>query len=232
MTNRIHPSALGQWATCPKQAYAAMSGRDVAPVPSVAEWVGACAHARIAGRQEPDLQRGYTFWDSLTPNIHVALYQIQEIAGRVMGFLAEHGYELHGAEIDVESDWVKGTLDLLVKKDVEDTLTIVDVKTGQRVPLGVWHQLGAYADAYNLGHSQPHVSGLVAIHVPRTSPREAQPLTAFSREAYPCVVEARILVLEVDDWIHTRTLDTMPAMPGLGCASCKLDCAVRAWGDE
>ena len=232
MSDRIHPSALGQWATCPKQAYAAMSGRDSAPVPSVAEWVGAYAHAMIAGRLQPDLPRGYTFWDSITPNIQVAGHQINGIAAIVEGWLLEHGYEVHGSELAVESDWVEGTLDLLVKKDVGDTLTIVDVKTGQRVPLGVWHQLGAYADAYNLGHSQPHVSELVVIHAPRTSPREAQPLKAFIRDAYRCAVEARILVLEVDDWMHTRTLDTMPAMPGLGCASCKLDCAVRAWGDE
>ena len=232
MTDRIHPSALGKWATCPKHAYAALSGGGPEPVPAVAEWIGSCAHARIAGSVAPDIPGGYTFWDSITPNIYAATQQIINISDAVTAYLANNGYRVYESEFAVENDWVEGTIDLLVKKDVENQLAIADVKTGQRVPLGVWHQLGAYAETYNMDHSGPYVEGLFVLHAPRTRLNEEQPLKAYHRQAKGCAEAAMVLVKEVDDWMNTRTLDSMPAMPGIGCASCSLDCAVRAWGDE
>ena len=231
MNDLIHPSSLGKWATCPKKAYAALSGADEAAVPSVADWIGSCAHARIAGRVAPDLPSGYTFWDSITPNIHSARYQIVNISDVVKAYLKENGYEVYAVELAVENDWVEGTLDLLVKKDVSDTLAIVDVKTGQRVPLGVWHQLGAYAGAYNQC-SEFNVEELLVLHVPRTSLREEQQIASYTRRAKGCAEAAMVLVRQVDDWANTCTLDTMPAMPGFGCASCKLECSVRAWDEK
>ena len=213
MNGRIRPSSLGKWATCPKKAYAALSGADEAAVPSVAEWIGSCAHARIADRVEPDLPRGYTFWDSITPNLSVAQHQIATIAGTVYEYLTRNGYTVYGSELSVESDWVEGTLDLLVKKDVSDTLAIVDVKTGQRVPLGVWHQLGAYVDAYNK-YRELHVEEILVLHVPRTSLSEDQKVNDYIRPAKGCAEAAMVLVRQVDDWANVCTLDTIPAMPG------------------
>ena len=228
MSDKIHPSSLGEWAGCPKKAYGALSGRGGDARPSIASWIGSSVHAHIACAAPPPVPGGYSFFDSITPNLNVAHHQVVAIGRKVSAHLDDNGYAVEASELAVESAIVSGTLDLLLKQDVDPFLTICDVKTGQRVPPGVWLQLGSYARAYNERHG-PTVERLKVLHAPRTPLSREQPLTIYTRPARGCGDAADNLVRQVSTWLDESTCDTVPATPGDACRTCHIeDCAVRA----
>ena len=228
MSDKIHPSSLGDWAGCPKKAYGALSGRGGDARPSIAAWIGSSVHAYLSGSSALPVPGGYSFFDSITPNLGVAHHQVAGIYLAVRNYLDQHGYETDATELPVESEYVAGTLDLLLKMDVDPYMTICDVKTGQRVPPGVWHQLGSYASAYNERNGPP-VETLMVLHAPRTPLSREQPLTIYTRPARGCGDAADNLVRQVSTWLDESTCDTVPATPGDACRTCHIeDCAVRA----
>lgn len=228
----IHPSKLGSWARCPKRAWHDLDHGEGLGAIDIATWVGTAAHAAALGMVPPAEPTGYILYDSTTPSLHVARQQAQWIARSVWAMLTARGLRIVERERAVEDDSISGTLDMLLLRDVGGR-EIGDLKTGKAIPTGAWLQLGAYWDAYNAEARRAEVETVSVFHVPRMPLGRDGKVHYEQRPGAACAAAARILVDQVEHWLYTKTLETVPATPGLICHGCPVtDCAVRATKEE
>ena len=234
MTDRIiRPSNLGKWSACARKTYANIVAPRVGRgVNHISQWVGDAAHAVLAGGQLPDAD-SYMLNDAITPNLHVAKMQVEEIVSTTMNLIGGLGFKPVAWEVPVAIDDVEGSLDVLLKDEVLlslSKLTIGDLKTGQRIPAGTWLQLGQYFEAY-ASMPDTNLSGrILLLHVPRTPLDEPLvPYTEF-RQGSKCAAVASEWAKTIAGWVEAGTLETMLPSPGYECSACQLtvaECPVR-----
>ena len=233
MTDRIiRPSNLGKWSACARKTYAnIVAPRAGRGVTHVSQWVGDAAHAVLAGDQPQDADN-YMLYDTITPDIHVAKMQIDEIVKTTLQMIGGMGFEPVAWEVPVATDDVEGTFDVLLNDTLPSVpkYTIGDLKTGQRIPAGTWLQLGQYYDAYNSMPGTNLSAWILLMHVPRTPLNEPLvPHTEF-RQGPQCAAVAREWVETIAGWVDRGTLETVLPSPGYECSSCELtvaECPVR-----
>ena len=240
MSEITRPSNLGEWATCAKKMrHLAANPRAGRGGPHIAGWVGDAVHARLSGTQSPeDRPPPMVLYDSITPTRWAADAQVNRIIDRYYELMALHGLTAKAWEVEVEDDdGHSGTLDLILEKDTTQRQVIGDVKTGRRVPAGVWLQLGAY---WNMAQYtelnireifQAPMLGVAVIHLPRTKLGEEQPGGIELRDGSKCAQEANLWYRAIGNLLEDDAeVAAYPASPGLACATCPMttnECAVK-----
>ena len=251
MSEITRPSNLGEWATCAKKMrHLAANPRAGRGGPHIAAWVGDAVHYKLSGDHAFPLDEPppMSLYDRITPNQKTAYVQVDRIITEFYRLMGRNGLEPKAWECGVEdADGHSGTLDVILEKDTTRHRILGDVKTGRRVPSGVWLQLGAYwsmaqhafiNEPINLGpfrqntrlHSIPEVA---VIHVPRTKLGEDQPGTIEFRDGRKCADEAKLWYRAIGNLLEDDAeVDEYPASPGLACATCPMnvtECAVRIY---
>ena len=191
-SNLTRPSNLGEWATCSKKM------RHLASNPGpgrggshIAGWIGSDVHNRLS--ESPlVLERppAMSLYDKITPNLNTARIQSSRIVGKFRQAMETMGLTPVMWEKPVEDeDGNSGTLDVVLRKDHPSQFIVADVKTGRRVPAGVWLQLGAYYKMamHSLVEEWAPMVEVAVIHLPRTPLGEEQPLSyRLSRRGEVC----------------------------------------------
>ena len=233
MTDRIiRPSNLGKWSACARKTYANIVAPRVGRgVNHISQWVGSAAHAVLAGDHLPDAD-GYMLYDTITPNLAVAKFQVEDIFETTLKILGGMGFEPVGWEVPVATDDVDGTIDVLLKNETLVPECIIgDLKTGQRIPAGTWLQLGQYFDAYDSMMTDTNLGArILLLHVPRTPLDEPLVPRAEFRHGPACAAVAREWVQTIASWVETCSLETVLPSPGYECSNCQLtvaECPVR-----
>ena len=238
MSEITRPSNLGEWATCAKKMrHLAANPRAGRGGPHIAGWVGDAVHYQLSGRDsllEPPPPMA--LFDSITPDRKTAEVQANRIIGRFYELMGLHGLTAKAWEVEIEDDdGHSGTLDVILEKDTTKRRVIADVKTGRRVPAGVWLQLGAYWNmaqytSINEAFSPPMI-GVAVIHLPRTRLGEEQPGTIELRDGSKCAQEANLWYRAIGNLLEDDAeVAAYPASPGLACATCPMttnECAVK-----
>ena len=239
MSEITRPSNLGEWATCAKKMrHLAANPRADPGGPHIAGWIGDAVHARLSGTQSPeDRPPPMVLYDSITPTRWAADAQVNRIIDRYYELMALHGLTAEAWEYEVEDeDGHSGTLDVILKKDTTKHRIIADVKTGRRVPAGVWLQLGAY---WNMAQhtpisasiAWPPMAEVAVIHLPRTKLGEEQLGTIELRDGSKCAEEANLWYRAIGNLLEDdAAVAAYPASPGLACATCPMttnECAVK-----
>ena len=232
MSDLIHPSKLGEWATCPKRAWDGLERRGGRDAETMATWVGTAAHALAFDRPMPDPPVGYAAYDSVTPNIKTAQIQAHDIALSFLQELEGRGLGVIDSELAITSSTITGVIDVLLERDTTLARSIADLKTGRTLPASVWLQLGAYAKAYREWEPDAApVESVMLFHIPRVPLHEPSRVLVEERPATACALAAERLIREVRRWLDVATFDTVPATPGLiACAGCPVSvdaCAVK-----
>ena len=236
MSEIARPSNLGEWATCAKKM------RHLASNPAagrrgshIAGWIGSDVHNRLS--ESPlVLERppAMSLYDKITPNLNTARIQSSRIVGKFRQAMETMGLTPVMWEKPVEDeDGNSGTLDVVLRKDHPAQLIVADVKTGRRVPAGVWLQLGAY---YKMAmHSReeewaPMVE-VAVIHLPRTPLGEEQPWSIDFRDGVKCAREAALWFWVVGNLLEDDAeVEEYLASPGIACGTCPMtvtECAVK-----
>ena len=237
MSEITRPSNLGEWATCAKKMrHLAANPRTGRGGPHIAGWIGDAVHARLSGTQSPEARPPpMVLYDSITPTRWAADAQVNRIIDRYYELMALHGLTAKAWEVEVEDDdGHSGTLDLILEKDTTKRRVIADVKTGRRVPAGVWLQLGAYftmAQFTPTSISLRPIREVAVIHLPRTKLDEDQPGTIELRGGSKCAEEANLWYRAIGNLLEDDAeVAAYPASPGLACATCPMttnECAVK-----
>ena len=239
MSEITRPSNLGEWATCAKKMrHLAANPRAGRGGAHIAGWVGDAVHYQLSGRDsllEPPPPMA--LYDSITPNLITAKAQVNQIINEFYLLMGLHGLSPEVWEYEVEDeDGHSGTLDVILEKDTTQHRIIGDVKTGRRVPAGVWLQLGAY---WNMAHhtpisasiAWPPMAEVAVIHLPRTKLGEEQPGTIELRDGSKCAEEANLWYRAIGNLLEDDAeVDAYPASPGLACTRCPMtvnECAVK-----
>ena len=238
MSDLLRPSSLGDWATCAKKArYIAANPQKETGGLRIATWVGSAVHAFLAApdsvlcRPNPG-----TLYDTTTPSFHVATAQVNSIVTKFHELMEVHGLEVIDREVEVENVYGSGTLDMVLKSDVDKVpLIIADLKTGKRIPSGSWLQLGAYFNMAKADLSFMDKFGLLlqvaVIHIPRTPLHEVQSGSIESRQGAFCGDQSNVVYNSVRELIEQdRSLHVFPASPGGACRSCPMteeECPVK-----
>lgn len=232
MNDPLHPSKLGEWATCPKRAWYGLDRRSVRDAETMATWVGTAAHAIALEQPMPEAPAGYAAYDSVTPNIETARMQANYIAEHFNAELDARGLGIVESELAVMSSTITGVLDVLLQRDTTRARIIGDLKTGRMLPASVWLQLGAYVKAYREWDPDAEpIESVMLFHVPRMPLHERSLVLVEERPAAACALAAERLIGEISRWLDAATFDTVPATPGLlACAGCPISvdaCAVK-----
>ena len=236
MSEITRPSNLGEWATCAKKMrHLAANPRAGRGGAHIAGWVGDAVHYFLSGSEEyfnppPPM----ALYDSITPNLITAKAQVNQIINEFYLLMGQHGLTAKAWECTVEdTDGHSGTLDVILEKDTTQHRIIGDVKTGRRVPAGVWLQLGAYwsmANALNEFLSWP-MREVAVIHVPRTKLGEPQSSSIELRDGRKCAQEANLWYRAIGNLLEDDAeVEAYPASPGLACTRCPMtvnECAVK-----
>ena len=214
------PSALGAWASCARRQW----GREVTGVPrvpQVATWVGNAVHDMLAGMPQ-SAAPAYLHYDSVTPNLIVALAQVSDIASEIREHLAIQGMRPVEWEIETTKGFCPGTIDVLLMRDEREPI-LGDVKTGATVGAGAWLQLGAYFDSYQKTFpDHPDPMRVAVIHAPRPKFGELSQCTIETRDGAACAAQAEFWAKQADRWADAHAWHDVPASPGMGCSSCEI----------
>ena len=226
MDTLLHPSTLGSWAACPLRAWHDLDHADErSDAQTIASWVGSAAHFEALGFGVFPDPAGWMLYDSVTPDIKTARVQIARIATALYRVLDMRGLSIVARERAVQDEQIKGTLDMVLERDIGGSGVIADLKTGKQVPAGAWLQLGSYFRAY--GSEHPGEAGQVAvIHVPRVPLTVDQPAGYVARDGLMCAELTARFQDHVEHLLQTRTLATAPPNPGVHCHGCPVACAV------
>ena len=240
MSEITRPSNLGEWATCAKKMrFQVANPRAGRGGPHIAGWVGDAVHYYLSGSDLGfDPPPPMALFDSITPDRKTAEVQANRIIGRFYELMCLHGLTAKAWEVEVEDDdGHSGTLDLILEKDTTQRQVIGDVKTGRRVPAGVWLQLGAYWNMakyteFNIrGIFQGPMLEVAVIHLPRTKLGEEQPGTIELRDGSKCAQEANLWYRAIGNLLEDDAeVAAYPASPGLACTRCPMtvnECAVK-----
>ena len=240
MSELTRPSNLGEWATCSKKM------RHLASNPGpgrggshIAGWIGSNVHNRLS--ESPlVLERppAMSLYDKITPNLNTARIQSSRIVGKFRQAMETMGLTPVMWEKPVEDeDGNSGTLDVVLRQDTPSQLIVADVKTGRRVPAGVWLQLGAYYKMARSYRQSPEAKWclpmvLVAvIHLPRTPLGEEQPWSIDFRDGAKCAKEAALWFRTVGNLLKDDAeVEEYLASPGIACGTCPMtvtECAVK-----
>ena len=237
MSEITRPSNLGEWATCAKKMRHLVAnpraGRGGA---HIAGWVGDAVHYSLSGSvvglaPPPPM----ALYDSITPNLITAKAQVNQIINGFYLMMGLRGLTPKAWECGVEdADGHSGTLDVILEKDTTQHRIIGDVKTGRRVPAGVWLQLGAYftmAQFTPTSISLRPIREVAVIHVPRTKLGEDQPSSIEIRDGAKCAQEANLWYRAIGNLLaDDAEVAAYPASPGLACTRCPMttnECAVK-----
>ena len=238
VSSLLRPSSLGNWATCAKKArYIASNPHKETGRGRIATWVGSAVHQRLADPSEVvDRPPPGTLYDTTSPNVATANVQVNDIVSKFHELMEIHGLRVIGSEVEVESwDGSSGTLDMVIRPDVDDVLMIGDLKTGKRIPSGAWLQLGAYFRMTHGDHDFQkrfgYLSSVVVIHIPRTPINEVQSGSLETRLGHFCAEQSKLVEYSVLELIEgDKDISSFPASPGVPCASCPMsteDCPVK-----
>ena len=133
-----------------------------------------------------------------------------------------------------DEDGNSGTLDVVLRKDHPSQLIVADVKTGRRVPAGVWLQLGAYYSMATRSLESEWdcpMLEVAVIHLPRTPLGEEQPWSIDFRDGAKCAREAFLWFRAVGNLLEDDAeVEEYLASPGIACATCPMtvtECAVK-----
>ena len=236
MSQLTRPSNLGEWATCSKKM------RHLASNPGpgrrgfhIAGWVGTAVHRILSGSPLiPDRPPAMSLYDQITPNLNTARIQSSRIVGKFRQGMETMGLTPVMWEKPVEDeDGNSGTLDAVLRKDHPLQLIVADVKTGRRVPAGVWLQLGAYYKMamHSLVEEWAPMVQVAVIHLPRTPLGEEQPWSIDFRDGAKCAKEAALWFRAVGNLLEDDAeVEEYPASPGIACGTCPMtvtECAVK-----
>ena len=240
MSEITRPSNLGEWATCAKKMrHLAANPRAGRGGAHIAGWVGDAVHYHLSksslGLDPPPPMALY---DSITPDWGTANIQVNRILTKFYRVIGLHGLSPEAWEVEVEDDdGHSGTLDVILGKDTTKRQVIGDVKTGRRVPAGVWLQLGAYWNMakyteFNIREIfQGPMLEVAVIHLPRTKLGEEQPGTIEFRDGSKCAQEANLWYRAIGNLLEDDAeVEAYPASPGLACTRCPMtvnECAVK-----
>ena len=236
MSEITRPSNLGEWATCAKKMrHLAANPRAGRGGSHIAGWVGDSVHDRLAGTSDPeDRPPPMALYDSITPDRKTAGIQVERIIVAFYLLMGRYGLTAKAWECQVEdSDGNSGTLDVVLRKDHPLQLVVADVKTGRRVPAGVWLQLGAYYKMamHSLEEEWAPMVEVAVIHLPRTKLGEEQLGTIEFRDGEKCAAEADLWYRAIGNLLEDDAeVEAYPASPGLACSSCSMtidECAVK-----
>ena len=137
MSLEVRPSKLIEWARCQLRAqhrtvHPTYKDRD--PVTHIAAWLGSEAHARLAERESSNVPPHAAF-DTITPNRHTALLQVERIVETVRSEMVARCWRDQKYEVEVGTEQpFQGTLDLFFDGRHDPTVggwAIADFKTGQ-----------------------------------------------------------------------------------------------------
>ena len=204
-------------------------GREVSGVPrtpEVATWVGTAVHAMLAGQEQPKAP-AYLQFDSVTPNLIVALGQVSEIASAVREQLAVQGMVPVEWEIETIKGFCPGTIDVLLMRDSREPI-LGDVKTGATIGAGAWLQLGAYFDSFQQTFPNtrfplmPDPQKVAVIHAPRPKFGELSQCKIETRNGEACAGQAAFWAEHANGWADAHGWHDVPASPGIACSSCEI----------
>ena len=240
MSEITRPSNLGEWATCAKKMrHLAANPRAGRGGAHIAGWVGDAVHYSLSGSDLGlDPPPPMALYDSITPNLITAKAQVNQIINEFYLLMGLHGLTARAWEVEVEDKYGhSGTLDVILEKDTTKCQVIGDVKTGRRVPAGVWLQLGAYWNMakyteFNIREIfQGPMLEVAVIHLPRTKLGEEQLGTIELRDGSKCAQEANLWYRAIGNLLEDDAeVAAYPASPGLACATCPMttnECAVK-----
>ena len=236
MSEITRPSNLGEWATCAKKMrHLAANPGPGRGGPHIAGWIGSDVHNRLS--ESPlVLERppAMSLYDKITPNLNTARIQSSRIVGKFRQAMETMGLTPVMWEKPVEDeDGNSGTLDVVLRKDHPSQLIVADVKTGRRVPAGVWLQLGAYYKMamHSLEEEWAPMVKVAVIHLPRTPLGEEQPWSIDFRDGEKCAREAELWFRAVGNLLEDDAeVEEYLASPGIACGTCPMtveECAVK-----
>ena len=236
MSEITRPSNLGEWATCAKKMrHLAANPRSGRGGSHIAGWIGSDVHNRLS--ESPlVLERppAMSLYDKITPNLNTARIQSSRIVGKFRQAMETMGLTPVMWEKPVEDeDGNSGTLDVVLRKDHPAQLIVADVKTGRRVPAGVWLQLGAYHKMamHSLEEEWAPMGEVAVIHLPRTPLGEEQPWSIDFRDGAKCAKEAALWFRAVGNLLEDDAeVEEYLASPGIACGTCPMtvtECAVK-----
>ena len=229
----LRPSKLGDWATCAKKMRYLAANSPGGRGPHISSWIGTAVHRRLDNEIFEPVPFG-ALYDTTTPTVHVARVQVDRISSMIRELCVRHGLTPKDTEVPVSDGEHGGTLDVVFSRDLFDRTSVIgDIKTGKRIPNGVWLQLGSYFDM--AVHPDSTITEefreVCVVHVPRTPLNEPQPGRIEFRDGAECGREAALWYRMIGRLIEDDSdIREFPASPGIACHSCPMtadECAVR-----